>query len=44
MSGKNILITVAVILVAAAVVGANVYFARESGLTVTTEQIKARDL
>ncbi len=44
MSGKNILITVGVVLVAAAVVGANIYFIRDSGLTVTTEQIKARDL
>ena len=34
----------AVVLVAAAVVGANLYFIRDSGLTVTTEQIKARDL
>ena len=44
MSGKNILITVAVVLVAAAVVGANLYFKRDTGLTVTTETIKARDL
>ena len=44
MSGKNILIAVGVVLVAAAVVGANIYFIRDSGLTVTTEQIKARDL
>jgi HlyD family secretion protein len=44
MSGKNILIAVAVILVAAAVIGANVYYKRDSGLTVTTEVIKARDL
>src|SRR6476660_7004971 len=44
MSGKNILITVGVVLVAAAVVGANIYFIRDRGLTVTTEQIKARDL
>jgi HlyD family secretion protein len=44
MSGKNILITVAVVLVAAAVIGANVYYKRDSGLTVTTELIKARDL
>ena len=44
MSGKNILITAAVVLVAAAVIGANVYYKRDSGLTVTTEVIKARDL
>jgi HlyD family secretion protein len=44
MSGKNILIAVAVVLVAAAVIGANVYYKRDSGLTVTTEVIKTRDL
>ena len=44
MSGKNILIAVGVVLVAAAVVGANFYFSRDSGLSVTTEQIKTRDL
>jgi len=44
MSGKNILITVAVVLVAAAVIGANVYYKRDSGLTVTTEVIKTCDL
>jgi HlyD family secretion protein len=44
MSGKNILITAAVVLVAAAIIGANVYYKRDSGLTVTTEVIKARDL
>jgi HlyD family secretion protein len=44
MSGKNVAIGVAIVLVAGAVVGANIYFIRDSGLTVTTEQIKARDL
>jgi HlyD family secretion protein len=44
MSGKNIFIAVAVVLVAAAVIGANVYYKRDTGLTVTTEMIKARDL
>ena len=44
MSRKNILITVAVILVAGAVVGANLYFRRDSGIAVTTETIKSRDL
>src|ERR1041384_7627038 len=44
MSRKNILIVIGVVLVAAAVVAANVYFKRDSGLTVTTEGIKARDL
>jgi HlyD family secretion protein len=44
MSRKNILIVIGVVLVAAAVVGANLYFKRETGLAVTTEGIKARDL
>src|SRR5207253_4061643 len=44
MSRKNILITLAVILAGAAVVGANLYFRRETGVTVTTETIKTRDL
>ena len=44
MSGKNIAIVSAVVLVAAAVVGANVYYRRDTGLTVTTEVIRARDL
>jgi len=44
MSGKNILIATGVILVGAAVVGANLYFKRDKGLTVTTEAIKVRDL
>ena len=44
MSRKNILITLAVVLVAAAVVGANLYYKRETGVSVTTETIKARDL
>ena len=44
MSRKNILITLAAILAGAAVVGVNVYYKRETGLAVTTEQIKARDL
>jgi HlyD family secretion protein len=44
MSGKNILIVVGVVLVGAAVVGANLYFKKEKGLPVTTEAIKTRDL
>ena len=44
MSRKNILIAIGVVLVAAAVVGANFYFKKDNGLTVTTEAIKARDL
>jgi HlyD family secretion protein len=44
MSRKNVLIVVGVVLVGAAVVGANLYFKREKGLTVTTEGIRTRDL
>jgi HlyD family secretion protein len=44
MSRKNILITLAVVVAGAGVVGANLYFKRESGVSVTTETIKARDL
>jgi HlyD family secretion protein len=44
MSRKNILITIAVILAGAAIVGANLYFRRDNGLNVTTETIKTRDL
>src|SRR6266568_1782771 len=44
MSRKNILIALGVILVAGAVVGANFYFKRDKGLTVTTDVIKTRDL
>jgi len=41
---KKILIAVGVLIVAGAVVGANIYFKREQGVTVTTEAIRARDL
>src|SRR5947199_6921952 len=44
MSRKKILIVSGVVLVAAAVVVANLYFRRDKGLTVTTEDIKVRDL
>src|SRR5205814_2733149 len=44
MSRKNVLIALAVVLVAAAVVGANLYFKRDKGLAVTTDVIKTRDL
>jgi HlyD family secretion protein len=44
MSRKNVLIAVAIVIVAAAVVGANFYFKKEKGLSVTTDVIKARDL
>jgi HlyD family secretion protein len=44
MSRKNVLIVIAVVLVGAAVVGANLYFRKDKGLAVTTEQIRSRDL
>jgi len=44
MNRKNILIVLGVVAVAAAVVGANFYFKRKVGVTVTTEVIKTRDL
>jgi HlyD family secretion protein len=44
MSRKNVLIALAVLLVGAAVVGANLYFKKDKGLLVTTEAIKVRDL
>src|ERR1043165_7390449 len=44
MAQKNILITTAILLVAAAVVAANLYFNRGPVVAVTVESIKARDL
>jgi len=44
MSRKNVLIAIAVVLVGAAVVAANLYFKRDKGLAVTTDVIKTRDL
>ena len=44
MTRKNILITLAVVLIGAGVVAANLYYRRDKGLTVTTDVIKARDL
>jgi HlyD family secretion protein len=44
MTRRNILVAVALVLVGAAVVAANLWFKREKGLTVTTEVIKMRDL
>ncbi len=41
---KKILITLAVVIIGGAVVGANLYLRREQGVTVTTEAIRARDL
>src|SRR5437867_868692 len=44
MSRKNVLIGIGVALVAAAVVGANLYFKRDTGQTVNTDMIKTREL
>src|SRR5687767_1024461 len=44
MSRKKIIIAVVVVLVLAAAVAANVYYRRETGITVTAEAIRARDL
>ena len=42
MSRKNILIALAIVLVAGAVVGANFYFKKDKGLPVTTEKNRSR--
>src|SRR6266700_1554968 len=44
MSRKNVLIALAVVLVGAAVAGANFYFKKDKGLNVMTDAVKARDL
>ena len=44
MSRKNVLIAVAVVLVGAAVVAANLYFRKDKGLPVTTDVVRTRDL
>src|SRR5713101_7392028 len=44
MTRKNILITLALVLVGAGVVAGNLYYRRDKGLTVTTDVIKTRDL
>ena len=41
---KKVLITIAVILVGAAAVGANIYFRRDTGVSVNAEAIRTRDL
>src|ERR687888_1109821 len=41
---KKVLIGAAIVVVGAAVVGANLYFKRDKGLNVTTETIRSRDL
>ena len=44
MTRKKVLIVVAVVIVGAAVVAANLYFRRETGLTVNAEALRNRDL
>src|SRR5262245_66212474 len=44
MSRKNIWMAVAVVIVGAAVVAANLWYQRKPGTTVTVEAIKTRDL
>jgi HlyD family secretion protein len=44
MTRKKVIIALVIVTVLAAVVGANVYFRREQGVSVTTEAIRARDL
>src|SRR5262245_42601547 len=44
MGPRNVLTALAVVLVGAAVVAANLWFTRDSSLTITTEAIKTRDL
>ena len=44
MSRKNVFIIIGVLLVAGAVVGANFYFKKDKGLSVTTDVIRTRDL
>jgi HlyD family secretion protein len=41
---KKVLIAIAVVLVLGGLVGANLYFRRDTGVAVTTETIKTRDL
>jgi len=44
MTGKKVLIVLGVILVGAAVVAANLYYRRETGLSVAAEALRNRDL
>jgi HlyD family secretion protein len=44
MNRKNVLITLGIVLVGAAVVAANLYYRRDKGLTVTTDVVRTRDL
>src|SRR5688572_16843008 len=44
MTGKKVLIVVGVVLLGAAVVAANLYYRRETGLNVAAEALRTRDL
>jgi HlyD family secretion protein len=44
MTRKKVIIALVIVAVLAAVVGANVYFRRDQGISVTTEAIRTRDL
>src|SRR5258708_18999855 len=44
MSRKNVFIILGVVLLGAAVAGANFYFKKDKGLSVSTDAIKTRDL
>jgi len=44
MTGKKVLIVLGVVLVGAAVVAANLYYRRDTGLNVQAEALRARDL
>ncbi len=44
MTRRNVFITAAVLILGVAVVAANLYFRRRQGVTVTTEEVRARDL
>jgi HlyD family secretion protein len=44
MTRKKVLIIIGIVIVGAAVVAANLYFRRETGLTVNAEAVRSRDL
>src|SRR5436309_946146 len=44
MPRKNVFIAIGVVVLAAIVVGVNLWFQKDKGITVTTEAIKSRDL
>src|SRR5881394_2664692 len=44
MSRKNVLIAIAIVVVGAGVDAANLYYKKDTGLSVTTDVIKTRDL